>query len=103
MSVLIVPTSKCESVSVRVSARVCVNFNVEKRARNYRKKHLCHGKIIKSIHTHNLGKALLLALLPAVRGEKPVGTENQFQFVFPADTVGKSAEKSERASERGEN
>lgn len=76
---------------------VCVNFNVEKRARNYRKKHLCRGKIIKSIHTHNLGKALLLALLPTVRGEKPVGTENQFQFVFPADTVGKSAETSERA------
>lgn len=41
-------------VSVSVSERTCVcdNFNVEKRARNYRKKHLSRGKIIKSIHTH---------------------------------------------------
>lgn len=62
--------------------RVCDNFNVEKRARNYRKRHLGRGKIIKSTHTHTSEKPSQLR--PSQCGKTSVGTENQFQFVFPA-------------------
>lgn len=86
---------------------MCVCDFVEKRARNYRKKHLSRGKIIKSIHTQPRGKPytqLSQAPPSAARREKPVGTENQFQFVFPAaQTVGKSVTEAAEKRASGEN
>lgn len=86
------------SATVRVCACVPDNFNVGKRARNYRKKHLSRGKIIKSTHIHRSTRLWKTPPLVASGGgaEKPVGTENQFQFVFPAaDTRAQEARQAE--------
>lgn len=48
----------------------CVCDFVEKRARNYRKRHLSRGKIIKSIHTQ---KTSWKTLLPALPGSSQCG------------------------------
>lgn len=75
---------------------VCVsdNSNVGKRARNYRKKHLSCGKIIKSTHTFTSENP---SPLPVVVRKNPWGQKINSSLFFRQQTRGKSLVEARQA------